>query len=55
MRSGLDNEFFEADHDVIFGPHIDIISEKVSPEDILALQELGWHDSEEYDCFVHFV
>lgn len=55
IRSGLDNEFFEADHDVIFGPSMETLREKVSPADIMALELLGWYDSSEYDCFAHYV
>lgn len=55
IRSGLHNESLEADHDVICGPYMGTIREKVSSEDILALEKLGWHESDEYDCFAHFV
>lgn len=42
---------FAAEHDVVYaGPHPEIVSD----EDKAKLEELGWHPSEEFDCFYHF-
>ena len=49
MNNDLD-DWFEADHDIIFGPSYDTI---FSDEDIEKLENLGWFLSDEYDCWCH--
>lgn len=42
-----------ADHEVIYaGPDL---SATISPEDLKRLDELGWFESEEFDCWSMFV
>lgn len=46
-RNGLD-DYFESDHDVIFGPNLDAEFNDVDKKD---LETLGWFKSDEYDCW----
>ncbi len=48
-----DTEFFEADHDVIYGPCSNTLK-GITPEDKKKLNELGWHEDSEYDCWVSY-
>ncbi len=42
---------FAADHDIIYGP----CAPNISAEDAATLEELGWHVSSEFDCYVKYV
>lgn len=48
---GEDDLIGGAEHDVIFGAPSDI---ELSDEEVKSLENLGWHLSEEYDCWIHF-
>lgn len=44
-------EGLATEHDVIYaGPD----SHDVTPEDMIRLEELGWHVDNDYDCFGYF-
>jgi len=47
-----DDDFLEAEHDIIFGPSLDI---KFSEDDIKIIEELGWFKNDEYDCWAHYL
>lgn len=42
------DDWFEADHDVIFGPGLDT---SFTEKEVETLKELGWSKSSEYDCW----
>ena len=48
QKYGLD-DFFESDHDIIFGPSIDT---PFTEHDWKTLENLGWYRSEEWDCWI---
>ena len=50
-KYSLDEEWIEADYDVIYGPSLDA---PFSDEDKQRLEELGWFESSEFDCWSHF-
>ncbi len=50
-KYNLGKDYFEADHDIIYGPDLD---EDFSEEDINELETLGWFKSDEYDCWCTF-
>lgn len=54
-RSGLGDEYLQSDHDVIYGPSLRDIQFNVSREDLAKLIELGWKESDEYDCLSHYL
>lgn len=45
-----DDDFLEAQHDILLGPNLDT---EFSEEDKETIEELGWFESDEYDCWVH--
>lgn len=51
INYGLSNEFFSTDHDVIYGPSLDV---SFSEEDRTKMETLGWIESDEYDCWCCF-
>lgn len=51
-EGGLDEHLGGADHDVIFFAHQDL---EISEEDLAVLDELGFHISDEYDCWICYV
>jgi hypothetical protein len=48
-RNDLD-DFFEADHDIIYGPNLNTEFNDVDKTD---LETLGWFKSDEFDCWCH--
>ncbi len=45
------DEFIEADHDIIYGISTNT---EITDEDKATLDELGWVESDEYDCWCCF-
>ncbi len=44
-----------AEHDVIYaGPMLDELEGKLTPEDKKRLEELGWHEDSEGECWARF-
>ena len=43
------DDWFESDHDIIFGPNLDT---PFTEKEIEILEELGWSKSSEYDCWL---
>ena len=53
LKGGEGSNIFEADHDIIWGPLVDVVSQK-SPDGI-ELCKLGWHIDDEHDHWCIFV
>ena len=53
-KEGMQAHIGGASHDIIFGSTA-FTPEGMSAEDVAKLDELGWHWSDEYDCWCHFV
>lgn len=47
----IDDDFFEADHDIIYGPNLDT---PFTDEEKKKLEDMGWIETDEYDCWSHF-
>jgi hypothetical protein len=43
-----------AEHDIIWGPPFSI-NAKLSSDDRIALEDAGWHESSDGDCWAKFV
>jgi len=52
--AGLGHHFLNSDHDIIYGPGVHHIDEKVSKKDQERLETLGWHRDDESECIAHF-
>ena len=42
------DDWFESDHDVIYGPNFDT---PFTDKEVEILEELGWYKSDEYECW----
>jgi len=47
-----EDDFLEADHDILYGPRLDT---HFTNEERKQLTNLGWHKSEEHDCWIKFL
>jgi len=47
-KYGLGDEWLEADHDIIYGPSIDV---KFNKEDEEKVIDLGWWKNDDSDCW----
>lgn len=53
--AGKESDRIDAQHDVIYaGPNLEELEGKITEEDKAKLEELGWHEDSEGDCWARF-